>query len=126
MLAKDLKNIRIPLTLCGRTFDIAFDFNAMAELEDIYEGGFDRAMKSMEEGKSTLKTIRALIYSAIKPRYPKITLVEVGELLTEALQSEEKMQYVSETLQKAMTLAMPEQNKAEVSEEGEQKPQTVK
>lgn len=125
MLAKDLKNIRIPLILCGKSFDIAFDFNAMAELEDIYEGGFDKAMKSMAEGKRTLKTIRALIYSSIKPRYPQITLVEVGELLTEALQSEEKMQYISETLQKAMTLAMPEQDKEE-SSEGEQKPQPAK
>lgn len=125
MLAKDLKNIRIPLILCGRTFDIAFDFNAMAELEDIYEGGFDRAMKSMAEGKRTLKTIRALVYSAIKPRYPKITLVEVGELLTEALQNEEKMQYVSETIQKAMTLAMPLDEQIEAIE-GEQKPQTMK
>ena len=125
MLAKDLKNIRIPLVLCERTYDIAFDFNAMAELEDVYEGGFDKAMKSMAEGKRTLKTIRALIYSSIKPRYPKITLVEVGELLTEALQSEEKMQYISETLQKAMTLAMPEQDKTE-DVQGEQKPQTVK
>ena len=47
MLGKDLKNIKIPLTLCGRTFEISFDFNSMAELEDIYEGGFDTAMKSM-------------------------------------------------------------------------------
>lgn len=89
MLAKDLKNIKIPLILCGRTFDIAFDFNAMAELEDVYEGGFDKAMKSLSEGKQTLKTIRALIYSAIKPRYEKITLVEVGELLTDSLQNED-------------------------------------
>lgn len=125
MLGKDFKNIKIPLTLCGRIFEISFDFNSMAELEDIYEGGFDTAMKSMAEGKKPLKTIRALIYAAIKPRYPKITLMEVGELLTEALQSEEKMEYISETLKKALTLFMPEQNKAEVSEEGEQKPQPI-
>lgn len=125
MLAKDLKNIKIPLILCGRTFDIAFDFNAMAELEDVYEGGFDKAMKSLSEGKQTLKTIRALIYSAIKPRYEKITLVEVGELLTDSLQNEDKMQYVTETLQKAMTLSMPEVEKTE-GLEGEQMPQLVK
>ena len=123
MLGKDLKNIKIPLTLRERTFEISFDFNSMAELEDIYEGGFDTAMKSMAEGKKPLKTIRALIYAAIKPRYPKITLMEVGELLTEALQSEEKMEYISETLKKALTLFMPEPEEEIV--QGEQKPQPI-
>ena len=123
MLGKDLKNIKIPLTLRGRTFEISFDFNSMAESEDIYEGGFDTAMKSMAEGKKPLKTIRALIYAAIKPRYPKITLMEVGELLTEALQSEEKMEYISETLKKALTLFMPEPEEEIV--QGEQKPQPI-
>ena len=87
------------------------------------EGGFDTAMKSMAEGKKPLKTIRALIYAAIKPRYPKITLMEVGELLTEALQSEEKMEYISETLKKALTLFMPEPEEEIV--QGEQKPQPI-
>ena len=123
MLGKDLKNIKIPLTLRGRTFEISFDFNSMAELEDIYECGFDTAMKSMAKGKKPLKTIRALIYAAIKPRYPKITLMEVGELLTEALQSEEKMEYISETLKKALTLFMPEPEEEIV--QGEQKPQPI-
>ena len=123
MLGKDLKNIKIPLTLRGRTFEISFDLNSMAELEDIYEGGFDTALKSMAKGKKPLKTIRALIYAAIKPRYPKITLMEVGELLTEALQSEEKMEYISETLKKALTLFMPEPEEEIV--QGEQKPQPI-
>ena len=87
------------------------------------EGGFDTAMKSMAKGKKPLKTIRALIYAAIKPRYPKITLMEVGELLTEALQSEEKMEYISETLKKALTLFMPEPEEEIV--QGEQKPQPI-
>ena len=79
--------------------------------------------KSMAEGKKPLKTIRALIYAAIKPRYPKITLMEVGELLTEALQSEEKMEYISVTLKKALTLFMPEPEEEIV--QGEQKPQPI-
>ena len=126
MLGKDLKKVTIPLTLSGRKFEIAFDFNSMAELEDVYDGGFDKAVKSMADGKKPLSAIRALIYSAIKPRYSKITLLQVGELLTEALQDDKKMEEVTDTLMKALTLFMPEaEENEEVNTAGEQKPQTI-
>lgn len=126
MLGKDLKKVTIPLTLSGKKFEIAFDFNSMAELEDVYDGGFDKAIKSMADGKKPLSTIRALIYSSIKPRYPKITLLQVGELLTEALQDDKKMEEITDTLMKALTLFMPEaEGNEEVNTAGEQKPQTI-
>lgn len=106
MKAKDLKNILVPLELGDRTFKIAFDFNCMCELDEVY-GDFDRAIKAMDEGKGRLKAIRALIYSAIKPRYENITIVEVGELLTEIMRNEEKAEYLMQQIDKALTLAMP-------------------
>ena len=36
MKARDLKNITVPITLGNDTFRMAFDFNALAELEEVY------------------------------------------------------------------------------------------
>lgn len=107
MRAKDLKNILVPLELGGRTFNIAFDFNCMCELDEIY-GDFDKAIKAIDQGKGRLKAIRALIYSSIKPRYEDITILEVGELLTDIMKDTEKAEYLMEQIDKALTLAMPD------------------
>jgi len=113
MRPKDLKNILVPLELGGRTFKIALDFNCMCELDEVY-GDYEKVLKAIRSGKGSLKAIRALVYSAIKPRYEKITLIEVGELLTEIMNDEEKANYLMEQIDKAMTLAMP--NKEEAGE----------
>lgn len=114
MKAKDLKNILVPLELCGKTFKIAFDFNAICELDEVY-GEYDKAIKAVKDGRGRYKALRALVYAAIKPRNEKVTLIEVGELLTEVMSSSEKAEYVMEQLNKAMELASPLQD----SETGE-------
>lgn len=107
MKAKDLKNILVPLELGGRTFNIAFDFNCMCELDEVY-GDFDKAIKAIDQGIGRLKAIRALIYSAIKPRYEDITILEVGELLTDIMKDTKKAEYLMKQIDKALTLAMPD------------------
>lgn len=120
MKGNDLRNIKTPLKLGEKTFMIAFDFNAMAELEEVLDGGFDEAMKNMKEGKKTLKTLRALVYSSIVTRY-NVTLFEVGEMLTEVLTDTNKMKEVSNTIMKAVQLALPyeEEYVEENKEQGE-------
>lgn len=109
MRAKDLKTILVPLELGGRTFKIAFDFNCMCELDEVY-GDFDIAIKAIDSGKGRLKAIRALVYSAIKPRYENITIIEVGELLTETMRDTKKAEYLMEQIDKALTLSMPDKD----------------
>lgn len=113
MRARDLKTILVPLELSGRTFNIAFDFNCMCELDEVY-GDFDIAIKAIDSGKGRLKAIRALIYSAIKPRYEDITLLEVGDLLTDVMRDTKKAEYLMQQIDKALTLSMPD--KEEVGE----------
>ena len=105
MRVKDLKSILVPLELGGRNFKIAFDFNAMCELDEVY-GDFEEAIKAVQKGRGSLKAIRALVYSAIKPRYD-VSLLEVGELLTSILGDEEKANYLMGQINKAVDLAMP-------------------
>ena len=49
----------------------------------------------------------------LEPRNEKITLVEVGELLTEAMSDTEKANYIMEQLNKAMELASPNMEEGE-------------
>lgn len=113
MKIKDLKNTLVPLNLMDREFKIAFDFNAICELDEVY-GEFDKAIKAMNEGKGKYKAVRALVYSSIKPRYD-VTLIEVGEMLTEVLNSEEKAEYLMNQIMSAIELSMPN----EKDEQGE-------
>lgn len=115
MSIKDLKNKKTKLKLGDKEFEIAFDFNAIAELDEVY-GDFEDAMKALNSGKGRLKAIRALTYSMIKPRYEDITLLEVGEMLSEIMGGKEKATEIMEQIKKAIELGMP---KNEDIEEGE-------
>ena len=118
MKARDLKNITVPITLGNDTFRMAFDFNALAELEEVY-GNIERAMRAVQTGNGRLKAIRALVYSGIKPRHKYITLIKVGELLTEIIQDENKADYIFTQVQKAIELSMPTDKKKENEDQGE-------
>lgn len=115
MSIKDLKNKKTKLKLGDKEFEIAFDFNAIAELDEVY-GDFEDAMKALNSGKGRLKAIRALTYSMIKPRYEDITLLEVGEMLSEIMGGKDKATEVMEQIKTAIELGMP---KNEDTEEGE-------
>ena len=117
MKARDLKNISVPIELGNRTFRMAFDFNALAELEEVY-GDIDKALRAIKTGKGRLKAIRALIYAGIKPRYPKIRLIEVGELLTEIISNADKADKLMEQIMNAIEIAYPEPSKEDI-ESGE-------
>lgn len=106
MSIKDLKNKKTKLKLGDKEFEIAFDFNAIAELDEVY-GDFEKAVKALNGGKGKLKAIRALTYSMIKPRYDDITLLEVGEMLSEIMRGEEKATEVMEQIKTAIELGMP-------------------
>lgn len=107
MSIKDLKNKKTLLELGDKKYEIAFDFNAIAELDEVY-GDFEKAIKALNSGKGRLKAIRALTYSMIKPRYEDITLLEVGEMLTEIMSGEEKATKIMEQIRTAIELGMPQ------------------
>ena len=117
MKARDLKNITVPIRLGNRNFNMAFDFNALAELEEVY-GEIDRALRAIETGKGRLKAIRALVYAGIKPRH-NVKLMEIGTLLTEIISDEEKATELMEQIEKAIELSMPSAKESEEKEVGE-------
>ena len=58
--------------------EIRFDMNALAELEEIY-GSFDKAMAALKN--SSIKAMRALLYSGLKHEDKKLTIEQVGAMV---------------------------------------------
>lgn len=121
MKGKELKNIKTPLTLAGKTYMVAFDFNTLVELEDVYEGGLELAMQSLSQPSGNkLRALRAIIYSMIKPSYDSVTVKEIGEKLTSIFTNPDELNEILKVIEKAYTLSMPQAEEVESeSVEGE-------
>lgn len=118
MKARDLKNIKLPINVNNSTYYISFNFNSCCELEEVYPGGFDKALKDVNRGSKGMSALRALLYSALKVNHSDITLNETGLLITAAIQNNE-MDNISEQLLKAIELFNPTQEQIEETTQGE-------
>jgi hypothetical protein len=78
MKAAELKNKGIQFTLGNKEYELKFNMNTFCELEDVY-GDINKAFEDLQNMK--IKSIRALIYSAIKVQDETVTLKDVGDML---------------------------------------------
>jgi hypothetical protein len=104
----ELKSKGIKFKLKDNEYELKFDMNCFCELEDVY-GDINKAFNDLQKRK--IKAVRALIYSAIKVEDEKVTLKEVGEMLT--LNDMEKL---GSTINEALELSMPEKEDNEEKE----------
>lgn len=75
---KDLQAQSIPIELKGKKYDMNFDLNAMAELEDIF-GSLQIAIAELKKKK--LKAVRSFLYAVLKSTDESLTEFEVGRLI---------------------------------------------
>lgn len=110
---KDLQKAdsKVTLSLGGKEYTLAFNFNVICELEEHY-GSFDKAGEALDGGK--MKDVRFLLFAILKQKNKLLTEHEVGELID--LQS---MGEVMEKLGEAMAASAPK----EQAEKKEQSPQ---
>lgn len=78
MKAAELKNKGIKFNLGDKEYELKFNMNTFCELEDVY-GDINKAFEDLQNMK--IKSIRALIYSAIKVQDETVTLKDVGDML---------------------------------------------
>lgn len=78
MKATELKNKGIKFNLGDKEYELKFNMNTFCELEDVY-GDINKAFEDLQNMK--IKSIRALIYSAIKVQDETVTLKDVGDML---------------------------------------------
>lgn len=75
---KDLKTQSTTIELKGKKYDMNFDLNAMAELEDIF-GSLQIAIAELKKKK--LKAVRSFLYAVLKSTDESLTEFEVGRLI---------------------------------------------
>jgi hypothetical protein len=98
---KNVLNKAVKLELGGIEYDLKYDLNAFAELEDSY-GSITDVLLKMEQGSA--KAIRALVWAGLlnNENYP--TEKEVGQMINLS-----DMADIAGKIQEAIVAAMPEQ-----------------
>lgn len=75
---KDLQPQKTIIELKGKKYEMNFDLNAMAELEDIF-GSLRIAIVELKKKK--LKAVRSFLYAVLKSTDETLTEFEVGKLI---------------------------------------------
>lgn len=75
---KDLQPQKTIIELKGKKYEMNFDLNAMAELEDIF-GSLRIAIVELKKKK--LKAVRSFLYAVLKSTDESLTEFEVGKLI---------------------------------------------
>ena len=75
---KDLQFQSTIIELKGKKYELNFDLNAMAELEDIF-GNLRIAIAELKQKK--LKAVRSFLYAVLKSSDESLTEFEVGKLI---------------------------------------------
>jgi len=75
---KDLQIQTTTIELKGRKYEMNFDLNSMAELEDIF-GTLQIAIAELKKKK--LKAVRSFLYAVLKSTDESLTEFEVGKLI---------------------------------------------
>jgi len=97
---KDVKKAKAKIELGGIEYDLCYDLNSFAEIEDSY-GSITELIQKMEQGSA--KAIRAMIWAGLQCNDNPPTEKEVGQLI-----GLNDMSKIAESIQNALVDALPE------------------
>jgi hypothetical protein len=101
---KDVRQKPVTIELGNKKWQLLYDLNAFAELEEMY-GSVEKAMDELEKG--TLKAIRAILWAGLVHQDETLTQKEVGKLITL-----DKLESVSIAMSKALEISLPKPEQA--------------
>ncbi len=100
-MAKAVKGEASLTTSDGQTLTLAYDFDALCEVEDAAGKSIGEVLTEISKGSPRLKTARALIFGGLQAHHPDIELTQVGEfILTDGA-------LFTSAMEKALTAAFP-------------------
>lgn len=67
----------------GSKYTLRMDFNSMCEFEDVAGINAMDAFADFEQGKISVKNMRAMMYAFLRRHHPDVTLEQAGEILSE-------------------------------------------
>ena len=102
---KNIKAEKATLELGGKVFELRYDLNAFAEIEEEY-GSITELLEKMEKGSA--KAIRAMVWAGLLCNEDAPTEKEVGTLINMS-----DMQKIADSIQMALVKALPENDGTE-------------
>src|SRR5260370_20780777 len=100
------KNEFAKLEIDGKTYQLAYDFNAIAEAERVAGCNLLHGVASLLLHDMTAGQVRGLLYAALRQAHPKMTIEDAGALATI-----DTIPDIREALLKAYDAALPEGKK---------------
>jgi hypothetical protein len=70
------------LTIGNATFQLLYSFEAVAAAEDATDRALLTGLRSRDISSPSISLVRAMLYAAVLPLNPKVTLAEVKALVT--------------------------------------------
>ena len=104
MTLQDIREKKTPITIGKTTYNLLYDLNAFAELEEIY-GSVDKAIEKLTTG--SVKEIINILWAGLLHENEALTAKEVGKMLDLS-----QAEIVGELINKAFTQAVPQVKKA--------------
>lgn len=100
MSLKDIREKKTPITIGDKTYNLHYDMNAFAELEEIY-GSVKAAMDKLAAGK--ISVVRDVLWVGLIHENEELTRKEVGKLFDLS-----EIEELSEIINEAVVKAVPE------------------
>lgn len=96
---RDVKRKPVHVELQGESYELCYDLNAFAELEDKY-GSVEKALKVMEKG--SFKAVRTFIWAGLIRNDESLTERKVGSLIEPT-----DLEYLAEKIAEALDGVAP-------------------
>jgi cell envelope opacity-associated protein A len=80
-----MSNPLLPVTLLmlgDRTFSLRFDFEAIAQAEEIVDRPLLTGLRQRDISTPTIGLVRAMLFASLHAGYPEITFDQVKEMVT--------------------------------------------
>jgi hypothetical protein len=93
----------VDLVVGDRTYTLRFRNNAQAEVTNLLGMGLNSVLSAMAPGDLRPDVMRAVVWASLREHHPKITLLDVSDLIDEAGQNA-----VLTAMGEAFSLAFPD------------------
>ncbi len=113
---QDIREKKVPITIGDKTYNLHYNMNAYAEIENIY-GSVDKAMKILEDTENRqINALRTLFWAGLIHENENLTEKDVGNLFDLS-----EMDTLAELLKKAIEQSAPKTQAKNVKSQAQKK-----
>jgi hypothetical protein len=106
----------------GVTFQLKFNYDALASLEDLYDMSIQEVGDLLSKRKPRLRDVQRILYAGLRDNHAEITYEGVAMLLNEAIDAGVSMNEIMTDTFSAMNNAQPDKNEDDKAGDEERPP----